>query len=96
MAVELCDISRFICTDDKHKVPKGEPGYPLPALPQGRRVLVATNESYQVGGHDFLKINLIPTVILLNRIPDSIDDSWHCGKPYVILKVTALSPCTAL
>ena len=40
MAVELRDISSFICTDDKHKIPIGEPGYPLSALPRGRRVLL--------------------------------------------------------
>ena len=97
MTVELCDISSFICTNDKHKVPIGEPRYPLATLPRGRRVLIAiaTNESYQVGDHDFTKINTIPTVILLSNIPDSIDDSWFRGKLYVLLKITALSP-TAL
>ena len=62
----VMDISDFIRTDDKHKISIGEPGYPLSALPRGCRVLVATNESYQVGDHDFTKINVIPTVILLN------------------------------
>ena len=95
MAVELRDISRFICTDDKHKIPIGEPGYPLSALPRGRRVLIATNEFY-VGDHNFTKINIIPTAILLNNIPDRTDDSWYCGKPYFLLKITALSPSTAL
>ena len=82
MAVEWSDISSFICTDDKHKVPIGEPGYPLSALPRGKRVLVATNESYQVGDHNFTQINIIPIAILLNNIPNSIDDSWYHGKPY--------------
>ena len=62
----VMDISDFIRTDDTHKISIGEPGYPLSALPRGCRVLVATNESYQVGDHDFTKINVIPTVILLN------------------------------
>ena len=96
MAVQLRDISNFTCTDDKHKVPIGEPGYPLSALPRGRRVLVATNESYQVGDHDFTKINVIPIVILLNNMPEKIEDFWFRGKPYILLKITTISPSTAL
>ena len=74
--VELRDISSFLCTDDKHKVPLGEPGYPLSALPRGRRIFVVTNESDQVEDHNFTKIIIIPTVIIPNNILHNIDDSW--------------------
>ena len=58
-------------------------GYILSALPRGHRVLFATNESYQVGDHDFTKINVIPTVILLNNIPEKVEDSLFRDKPYI-------------
>ena len=96
MTVQLRDISNFICTDDKYKVPVREPGYPLSAPPRGRRVLLATNESYQVSDYDFTKINMIPTVILLNNIPEKVKDSWFRGKPYILLKITVILPSTSL
>ena len=65
------------------KVLIGESGYTLSALPRGHRVLFATNESYQVGDHDFTKINMIPTVILLNNIPEKVEDSLFRDKPYI-------------
>ena len=39
-AAKLRDIATFICTDDKHKISVGEPGYPLASVPRGTRVLV--------------------------------------------------------
>ena len=45
---------------------------------------------------NLIKLEIIPSVILLNNIPDSVDDSWYRGKPSVLLKITALSPSTAL
>ena len=58
--------------------------------------MIATNESYQVGDHDFMKINVIPTVILLNNIPEKVEDSWFRGKPYILLKIIAILLSTAL
>ena len=44
----------YIYTDDKHKVTTAEPGYPLPVLPWGRRVVV-TNEILSIlFGHPIL------------------------------------------
>ena len=61
-AVSIRDICSFVCTDDKHKISMGELNFPLVALPHGRRVLVANNESFQVGTcHDFSTISLIST-----------------------------------
>ena len=50
------DICCFICTDDKHKIDIGEPNFPLAAVPRGKQVLVACNEAFQVGDHDFSTI----------------------------------------
>ena len=95
-AVNVQDLCSFICTDDKHKISVGEPGFPLSVLPHGRRVLVGLNEKYQVGDHDFSTVSLIPTVILLNDIPEEVDGSWYHGKPMVSLKITATDPFSAI
>ena len=92
IAVQLRDISNFICTDDKHEVPTDESGYPLSALRRGCRVLVATNESYQVGDYDFRKINVIPTVILLNNITEKLKIPGSEANPISSLKLLQCSP----
>ena len=56
-AINIRDICCFICTDDKHKIDVGEPSFPLAAVPRGKRVLVAGNEAFQVGDHDFSTID---------------------------------------
>ena len=74
----------------------GEPGCPMAALPRGRRVLVGNNQIFQVADHDFSNLSLIPTVILVNEIGESVDNSWNCGQPNVLVKITAICPSTAL
>ena len=59
-------------------------------------MLVARNEAFQVGDHDFSTISLIPTVILINDIPESIEKSWYRGKACVGIKMTATDPSSAL
>ena len=95
-AVNVPDHCSFICTDDKHKISVGEPGFPLSTLPRRRRVLVGLNKTYQVGDHDFSTVSLISTVILLNDIPEEVDGSWYRGKSMVSLKITATDPSSAL
>ena len=95
-AVRIRDICSFVCTDDKHKISMSEPNFPLEALPRGRRVLVANNESFQVGDHDFSTTSFIPTVILVNDIPERVDKSWYRGKACVSINISATDPSTAL
>ena len=95
-AVKLRDIATFICTDDKHKIIIGEPGYPLASVPRGKRVLVGQNQLLQVADHDYSKISLIPTTILINEIPETVDGSWYRGLPHISVKITAVIPSTAL
>ena len=59
-------------------------------------MLVACNEAFQVGDHDFSTIFLIPTVILINNIPESIKKSWYRGKACVGIKMTATDSLSAL
>ena len=79
-AINIRDICCFICTDDKHKIDVGEPNFPLAAVSRGKQVLGAHNEAFQVVDHDFSTISLIPTAILINDIPESIEKSWYRVK----------------
>ena len=65
LAVSIRDLVSFICTDDKHKISVGEPGFPITALPRRPRVLVGKNEVFKAADHNFLCLSLIPTLILI-------------------------------
>ena len=95
-AVSIHDLVSFICTGDEHKISVGEPGFPIAALPHGRRVLDGKNEVFQVANHEFSNLSLIPTVTLINHINESFEDSWYRGELNVLLKITAISPSSAL
>ena len=84
------------CTDEKHKIDAGESNFPLAAVPQGKQVLVARNEAFQVGDHNFSTISLISTVTPMNDIPESIEKSWCNGKACVGIKMTVIDPSSAL
>ena len=43
-----------------------------------------------------MNLSLISTIILINHISESIEDSWYRGEPNVLLKITAISPSSAL
>ena len=94
--IDIRDWASFICIDDKHKILLSEPGFPLSALPCSRRVLVGKNQVFQVRDHDFSTISLIPTVILLNTIPETVDGSWYWGKPMIFLKISVTDQLSAL
>ena len=95
-AVSICDLVSYICTDNEHKILVGEPGFSVITLPCGFRVLFEKNEVFQTADHEFLNLSLISTIILINHISESIEDSWYRGEPNVLLKITAISPSSAL
>ena len=58
-------------------------------------MLAGKNKVFQVADHDFSNLSLTPTVILINHISESVEDSWYRGEPNVLLKITAISPFSA-
>ena len=95
-AVGIRNLASFICTDDKHKISVGELGFSVTVLPCGHWALVGKNEVFQVAADEFSNFLLIPTIILINHISESIKDSWYQGKPTVLLKITAISTSSTL
>ena len=75
--------------DDKHRIKIGEPGFPVAAAEHGRRVMVKVESSFDVADHDFTKFSMIPSVVLMNNIPQNITESRYRGKVYVSLKDAA-------
>ena len=94
--MKVRDITSLVCEDDKHTIKVGEPGFPVAAVDQGRRVIVGLNQSFQVGDHDFAKFLLSPSVSLVVDILDSIDGSFYDGQVYVGLKDNVFEPSSAL
>lgn len=65
-------------------------------MTSGRKVLVAHGQLVQATDHDFSSITLTPTSVLMNEIPENVDDSWHRGRPYVFIKIPATEPSNAM
>ena len=95
-SIRFQDNCAMVSTDDKNKIKVGKPNYPISAVTQGKQVLVAHGQSLQASDHDFSKISLVPTVVLIHEIPNSIHESFYRGIPYVYLKIHATEPSSAI
>jgi len=81
-----------VCLDDRHKIKFGEPGLPVATAERSRKVLVKVGAMFEVGDHDFTKFGIIPSVVLINDIPDEFSGSWYQGRVNVMLKESAFEP----
>ena len=80
MAIKFRRFSTFASLDDKHKVPVGDPGYPVASVDREKKVLVSVNKPFMVGDHDFTCNLLTPSVALFIEIPESINGSFYHGQ----------------
>ena len=92
MAIKFRSHTAFVSMDDKHKVPVGEPGYPVACVERGKKVLCAVDKPVTVGDHVFTRCSLTPSVALIIDIPDSIENSFYLGKVCVGVKDTVFEP----
>ena len=92
MAVQLRAHSIFASLDDKHRVPVGEPGYPVAAVERGKRFIVARNQDFLVADHNFTRFSLVPSVTFFIYIPEEISESWYEGQVRVTLKEGSMQP----
>ncbi|PKK56611.1 hypothetical protein RhiirC2_799650 [Rhizophagus irregularis] len=86
MAVRYREYFNLIFMDDKHRCKVREPGYLVAAVEQEKSVIVANGATFDIADHDFMKCELIPSVIMHAKIPQSIDESFYHGKVYMGLK----------
>ena len=86
MAIKFRRFSIFASLDDKHKVPVGDPGYPVASVDRRKKVLVSVNKPFMVGDHDFTRNSFTPSVALFIEIPESINGSFYHGQVCVGIK----------
>ena len=58
--------------------------------------MVRAGASFEVGDHNFTKFSIVPSVTLINDIPEDIADSWYRGQVIVTLKEGAFEPSSPL
>ena len=86
MAIKFRSYATLVSMDDKHKVPVGEPGYPVACVERGKKVLCAIDKPFTVGDLDFS--SLTPSVALIIDIPESIEGSFYHGRVCIGVKDT--------
>jgi len=92
MAIKRC--ATFLSLDDKHKVPVGDPGYPVASVEHVKKVLVSVNKPFMVGDHDFTCSTLTSSVALFIEIPESINGSFYHGQVCVRIKNSVFEAST--
>ncbi|EXX55319.1 hypothetical protein RirG_226480 [Rhizophagus irregularis DAOM 197198w] len=85
----------FICADDKYKVVIGEE-VAISTGVRNRKSLIPDNTILAASDHDFTKLSLIPSVILLCKIPASISELFYHGKVYTSYKNTVFKPSSGI
>lgn len=89
-AIEMKDKVVLLCSDDKAKVPFGEPGVAVSTAVRGKKSIVPTATSLVAMDHDMNKGSLTPSVNLLCEIPSSIDMSFVRGKVFTAVNDSVL------
>ena len=92
VAIKFRKFTVFASLDDKHKVPVGDPGYPVASVDHGKKVLVSIK---MVGDHDFTRNSLTPSVALFIEIPESINGSFNHGQVCVGIKDSVFEASSA-
>ena len=52
--------------------------------------------NFLVADHDFTKFGMVPSVILVNNLPEEISESWYRGQVFVSPKDTVFEPSSPL
>ena len=74
MAIQFKEPTSFLSTDDKNKIKVGELNCPIPAVARGRKVLLVQDKLCKQL-INFSSITSTSTVVLMNEIPEKVDDS---------------------
>jgi pyruvate/2-oxoglutarate dehydrogenase complex dihydrolipoamide dehydrogenase (E3) component len=91
-SVRLREHVSFLSMDDKHTLKVGEPGCPVAAVERGKAVLVAIGKKLTVADLDFTRLSITPSDSLAVDVPETIDETFHQGKVFVVFKENAFQP----
>ena len=78
--------------DDKHRIKVGEPKYPVAATDNGRRVIVGSNEEFEIADHNFTKFGIILSVAFVVDIPEDVKEPWYNGRVFIGMKEVVFEP----
>ena len=95
-AVKFREITNLIFLDDKHRCKVGEPGFPVTAMDKGKKVVVSKDVTFAIADHDFTKMGIVPSVIMICNIPESINGNFYTGKVHIGLKDPIFQPFSPL
>ena len=96
MAIQFKEHTSFLSTNNKNKIKVGELNCPIAAVTKERKVLVTQEQVVQAADDDFSSITLTATVVLMNEITEKGGNSWYRGKTYLLIKITATEPSSAM
>jgi hypothetical protein len=82
-AIELGKYGSFVCSDDKAKVPVGNPGLPISTGVRGKKTITPTSSEMLAGDHDMHSTSLTPSVYLVCDVPDTTERSFVSGNVHV-------------
>jgi len=89
-AIELGKYGAFVCSDDKAKVPVGNPGLPISTGVRGKKTITPTSSEMVAGDHDMHSCSLTPSVYLVCDVPDATEKSFVSGKVHVAVNDSVL------
>ncbi|GES85898.1 hypothetical protein GLOIN_2v1880501 [Rhizophagus clarus] len=92
LTLELEDPEITIDLHDKHHYKVGEPGFPIVAVERGKKVIVSKDITFAVADHDFTKMGIISSVIMICNIPESINGDFYEGKIHIRIKDPIFQP----
>lgn len=89
------DLVCMVGWDDKTGVDVGEPTQPTIATQHARKSWVHQERPVGEGQHSFHKTNLTPSVRLVHKIGNSVDESFYRGLPQVVIKDSIFQPSSS-
>ena len=95
-AVKFRDITNLVFLDDKHRYKVSEPRYPVAVIERGKNVVVSKDTTFAVANHDFTKMDIIPSVMMICDIPKSINGDFYAEKIRIGLKNPIFQPSLPL
>src|SRR6266516_3924611 len=95
-AVKFREITNLVFLDDKHRCKVGEPGFPVAAVDRGKKVVVSKDTTFAVADHDFTKTGIVPSVVMICNISESINGDFYAGKVRIGLKDPIFQPSSPL
>ncbi len=85
-AVKFSKITNLIFLDDKYRYKVGESEFPVATIDRRKKIIISKDITFAVANHDFTKIEIIPSVIMIYNIPDLINSDFYTEKVHIKLK----------